>query len=109
MGDLDTLTIVLIAAIAVLLLVLHIVYGIICSHIAGRKGRSTKGYFWAGFLLGLFGVLIIEVKPVKTFALNANVQQSLMYITFMHQWGALTDEEFKREKKVLYWMNHYLT
>ncbi len=106
--QLDSMTIILLAVIAVLLLVLHIVCGVVAGHIAGRKGRSERGYFWLGFFLGLIGLVIAEIRRPATFIWNPNLKKELMYITFLHQCGSLTDKEFEQEKKVIQWMNDYM-
>ncbi len=107
--ELNTITIALIAVIAVLFLVLHIVWGCLCSRIAGRKGYGTTRNFWFGFFLGLIAVVAVESRPPRTFVMNPTIKKELMYITWLRQVGALTDAEFAREKKILFWMNHYMS
>jgi hypothetical protein len=44
-------------------LVVLIVFGCIASAIASSKGRSTVGWFFAGFFLHLIGIVIVAVLP----------------------------------------------
>ena len=44
-------------------LVLMVVFGCIASAIANSKGRSTVGWFFGGFFLGLIGIIIVAVLP----------------------------------------------
>jgi len=44
-------------------LVLLTVFGVVASVIANSKGRSTVGWFFGGFFLGVVGVVIVAVLP----------------------------------------------
>lgn len=33
--------------------------GAVCSHFAGKKGRSKTGYFFLGFFFRLLGIIVI--------------------------------------------------
>lgn len=44
-------------------LVIMAVFGAIASLIANAKGRSTVGWFFGGFFLGIVGVVIVAVLP----------------------------------------------
>ncbi len=104
----DLLTIILIAAVVLLLLILHIVYGVITAQLAGRKGWPVVRNFWFGFFLGLIAIVCVEIRPARSFAWNPNLRKELMYLTFLHQCGSITKEDLEREKQVLQWMNHYM-
>ncbi len=105
----DPIIIVLIAVIGVLYLTLHIIWGIYCARESARKGYGTKKNFWLGFFLGLIAVVIVAIRPPKTYILNPNIKNELMQLAWMRQVGALTDVEYEREKKVLLWMNEYMS
>jgi hypothetical protein len=40
-------------------------FGFICSYIAKEKGRDAGGWFFGGFLLGIFGVIVLACIPSK--------------------------------------------
>lgn len=40
-----------------------IVFGLSCSWLATQKGRSGSNWFYAGFLLGIIGLLLIAFAP----------------------------------------------
>lgn len=42
-------------------LIVNIIFGVICTAIAGKKGRSQVGWFFGGFFLGIIGIVIIAV------------------------------------------------
>ena len=104
----NTLLIVCIAIIAVLLLFIGIMFGVICREIGGRRGFSCAGCFWAGFFFGALALLIILLRQPKSIAMNPYLTNELMNLAYMNGVGAFTDEEFDRQKEVLYWMNDRL-
>ena len=44
-------------------LIVGVVFGIVCAAIASSKGRSVIGWFFIGFLFGLFALIILLVIP----------------------------------------------
>lgn len=46
--------IILLFAIAV-----PVIFGCVCAHIAGNKGRNKVGYFFLGFFFFFIGVIIV--------------------------------------------------
>ncbi len=105
----DSLTIILLIICVGLLLLLHITCSVVANHVAARKGRSGRWFGFLGLVFGLFGVMFAKIAHARTFIWNPELKKELMYITFLHQYGALTDVEFEREKKVIYWMNEYFS
>ena len=45
------------------LLVISLIVGAICAAIASSKGRSSVGWFFGGFFLGLIGIILVSVLP----------------------------------------------
>jgi hypothetical protein len=46
-------------------IVTMVVFGIICSIIAVSKGRNALGWFFAGLLVGPFGLIVAVLKDVE--------------------------------------------
>ena len=54
------------AAILIVVVIMSFIWGAVCKSIITSKGYDQSEqnlYFWAGFFLGLIGVLIAAVKP----------------------------------------------
>ena len=70
--------------------------GAIGSYIAEEKNRSPSEGFWFGFLLSLFGVLIVALMPTKEFdySLKSVEEQS----------DEMPATEFSKEGKLLFYI-----
>lgn len=49
----------------VLYLVACAIVGVMTMNLAWKRGYSTNGYFWMGFLLGLLGFWYVTALPIK--------------------------------------------
>ena len=85
-----------------------IIFGIITYAIADSKGR--KNGFWAGFLLGIIGLIMVlclkDLPPEQRegshiIALKENKYDNLEKLQKLRESGALTEEEFQKEKQKL--------
>ena len=70
--------------------------GAIGRYIAKEKNRSPSEGFWFGFLLSLFGVLIVALMPTKEFDYN------LKRIEEQSDEAPVT--EFSKEGKLLFYI-----
>lgn len=84
--------------------------GVCClaANIAKGKNRSFAGFFWLSFFLspviGIIAALIISPLPkqgVQSAPVATNTISDLEHLVKLKESGALTDEEFNREKQKL--------
>lgn len=61
-GGVDVVTLLIAIIIA---LVQAIIFGLASSKIADEKGRSSAGWFWLGFFLGIIGVMIASCLSIQ--------------------------------------------
>ena len=70
--------------------------GAIGSYIAKEKNRSPSEGFWFGFLLSLFGVLIVALLPTKEIDYNLR--------SIEEQSDEAPVDEFSKEGKLLFYI-----
>jgi hypothetical protein len=70
--------------------------GAIGRYIAKEKNRSPSEGFWFGFLLSLFGVLIVALMPTKEFDYNLK--------SIEQQSDEAPVTEFSKEGKLLFYI-----
>lgn len=101
-----------------LVIFVGITFGIVCAAIASGKQRSAAGWFFIGFLLPLIGLIMVLVLPngdggvaayqigsdygppptaAQLSAQNAKLER-LQKLAELRDRGALTDQEFEKQK-----------
>ena len=88
------------------------IFGCITNHVAKTK-EYKYGFLW-GYWLGIIGLLVVGLRGEKkedsatvtrhTFSTPSNVYDPVDHlerITRLHAQGALTDEEFQKQKAII--------
>lgn len=82
-----------------LYLIFPIILGLISEKIGKKKGIHG---FWWGFWLGIIGILIVSLKEEeKNVQTSNNKYDDLIKLQTLKESGAITEEEFGKEKTVL--------
>lgn len=66
--------------------------------IAIDKGYREEKYFWWSFFLGPAGWAMVIALPRVTRERNDNHFETLAKLSYLHEDGALSDEEYKKLK-----------
>lgn len=78
------------------------IIGFVCEHIVKEKGYSedeNNGFVW-GFFLGIIGIIVCAVKPVKNEKSAGSADELLKYKQLLDE-GVITADEFERKKRQL--------
>lgn len=68
------------------------------QNIAIDKGYSESKYFWWSFLLGAAGWAMVIALPKITKEKTGSPFETLAKLSYLHEDGALSDEEYKKMK-----------
>ncbi len=71
-------------------LIVGVICGIICAAVASSKGRNPVGWFFVGFLIGIFGLILVLVV--------SNVKEEKARQTFMEQENHRLREQIRQEQ-----------
>lgn len=86
-------------------------FGIITNHVAKTKGYEN-GFFW-GYWLGIVGLLVVGLRgdkkseqrqPAKETVASSSTYDPYVHLerlSKLHSQGALTDEEFQKQKALI--------
>lgn len=80
---------------------LEVIMAALAARIADRKGLAPGGYFLAGLVLGIVGVVIAALARPATVAAGGAPLDTLERLVALHREGALSDDEFATAKTKL--------
>lgn len=85
----------------IICLIIWLGFGFLCEYMGKQKGQ--RGCFLYGFLLGIFGVIIVaclkdKSGEVETANNTANKYDSLEKLAQLKESGAITEIEYEVEK-----------
>lgn len=86
------------------IVIIWLLLALIPAYIAGQKGRSAIGFFALAILLSPLIALIIVVligSKKETAAPVVGVADEITKLTALRDSGALTEEEFQRQRAAL--------
>ena len=52
-----------------------IFFGLLCSHLAKKRGKRQLPWFFIGLILGIFGVILVYVLPSKEILTKPKLQE----------------------------------